>query len=273
MIELYLLSYAYQQRPALEQVSLRIGEGEFWGILGPNGSGKSTLLKLLARALKAQTGSILVAGRSIHSYGHREYARLVGYLPQEYSLVFDFTVQELVLMGRYPHQSLLGSSSFRDLKRVRPMMETTDVWELRARRFSQLSGGERQRVLLAAALAQEPRVLLLDEPTRALDLKHQLQILEMVHAQHRGRAMTVILVTHDLSLAGWYCTHLAVLKEGRLVEAGPTEAVYRPDLLETVFDVPLKPSAVPRQEAGQLVVDVQRYRLQRRGRQQGEAPA
>lgn len=171
-------------------------------------------------------------------------------------------------MGRYPHQSLMGLPSGGDLQRVRQAMASTDVWGLRHRRFSQLSGGERQRVLLAAALAQEPRVLLLDEPTRALDLKHQLQILETVFQQQKARRLTVILVTHDLNLAAWYCSHLAVLKNARLMAAGPVEKVFRVPLLEAVFDVPLKLS--PSEDGGgQVVVDLSRYRATHGGKAPG----
>lgn len=226
---------------SLEPVSFHVDPGEIVGIVGPNGSGKSSLLRLLAGLMVPSQGSIRLRGRSLGQLTRRDIARVVAVVPQEHVQVFPFTVAEYVLMGRSPHHPArlwsLGveEETDRDLACAQQAMSDTDVWSMADRPVSELSGGERQRVVIARALAQEPAVLLLDEPTAFLDINHQLEICRLISRLRIERRLTVVLVSHDLNVASQYCDRVLVLNGGRLVRIGSPEETIRPDVIRTVY--------------------------------------
>ena len=224
--------------PVLKNVSVEIASGEVMGILGPNGSGKSTLLKVLMRILVPQKGIVEMFGQPYLSLSQSTISRRVAFVPQETQQVFPFTINEMVLMGRYPHHSKtwgLGWEGFRDRSLVIQAMEDLNVSHLGERLITDVSGGERQRAIIARALAQEPEVLLLDEPTAFLDLHHQLDIARIVRRLNRERGMTVILVSHDLNLASQYCDRVLLFKDGEIVKIGHPQEVICREHLESVY--------------------------------------
>ena len=226
------------QSPVLKNVSLTIGSGEVLGILGPNGSGKSTLLKILMRILEPQQGTIEWFGQPPDAFSQADIARHVAFVPQETQQAFPFTINEMVLMGRYPHHGRtwsLGWEGSRDRAVAMQAMRDLDVAHLGMRLITNVSGGERQRAVIARALAQEPKVLLLDEPTAFLDLHHQLDIARIIRRLNRERGLTVVLVSHDLNLASQYCDRLLLLREGEVVTVGSPEEVIARESLEPVY--------------------------------------
>jgi iron complex transport system ATP-binding protein len=234
LIEVDGVRCAYDGVTVLDDVTLRIEPRDVVGILGPNGAGKSTLLRAMSRVLRPRAGRALLEGRDLYGeVSATESARAIGVVPQEGAPAFDFTVHEAVLMGRSPHLRRFQSESARDLEIVRHAMERTETWELRDRPVTELSGGERQRVILARAFAQEPRVLLLDEPTAHLDLGHQIQTMRMV----AELGCAVVAVMHDLNLAAAFCRRLIVLDRGRIAAAGDASQVLTAGMIERVFRI------------------------------------
>ncbi len=220
----------------LKELDLSVMRGEIYGIIGPNGSGKTTLLRLMAGYIEPDSGQVLVGGRAHESIPPTKLARIVAFVPQESQLVFQFTVMEVVLQGRYPYLGRLGIESPDDIDAARRAMETTDTYQFRNRWVEELSGGERQRVIIARALAQEPEILLLDEPTSFLDIKHQVGIHDLLRRLNREQGMTVISVLHDLTMASTYFDRLCLLNKSRAVSIGPPEEVIRYRLIKDVFD-------------------------------------
>jgi iron complex transport system ATP-binding protein len=227
-------------RWALNELSFKIREGEVFGIIGPNGSGKTSLLKLLAKVLRPRSGDIRLFREPLDAMAQDAVARLVALVPQESQQIFSFTVFEMVLMGRFPHHrrgafTVIGWETDGDLRLAEQAMTDTDVAHLAGRSIHEISGGERQRTMIARALAQEPRVLLLDEPTAFLDLHHQLDICRILRRLNRERGLTVVLVSHDLNLAAQYCDRVMLLENGRVFRLGTPDEVIRPEALETVY--------------------------------------
>jgi len=224
-------------------------------VLGPNGSGKSTLLRILLGRLAPDRGSVRLGGKEISEWSRRELARMIGVVPQDEDVAFPLTVRELVAMGRYAHLKALQPEGEADRRAVEEAMARCDVAGLGDRSIQQLSGGERQRARLARALAQEPGILALDEPTRALDIRHEMEILELLRELvTEGR--TVVVVTHNINLAARYADHLVVLDGGKLVAAGPPPEVLQRELLEQVYRWPvtLTRHAGPGPDAGAIQV-------------------
>jgi ABC-type cobalamin/Fe3+-siderophores transport system ATPase subunit len=242
-----LFRYSVTRQPdregtwVLRDLDFEVPSGEVLGIIGPNGSGKTSLLKLLAKLLRPQAGRISLFGSELAALSQEAVARSVALVPQESPPVFPFTIAEVVLMGRFPHRQRgwnFGSFGWEgpdDVKVAREAMDELDVGHLARRSIYEVSGGERQRAIIARALAQEPRVLLLDEPTAFLDLNHQLDICRILRRLNQERGLTVVLVSHDLNLASQYCDRLLMLSEGRVVRIGSPEEVIRPELLEKVY--------------------------------------
>lgn len=222
-------------QPVLRGIDLAVGPGEMIAVLGPNGSGKTTLVRVLAGLCPVAAGRVTLGDRPITALGRREVARRLGLVPQFPSYELGFGALETVLMGRAPHGSGLGLPSDRDVALARAAMRALDVAHLEDRRLGSLSGGERQRVMLARALAQEPRVLLLDEPTAHLDLRHQVETLALVRARCRERAMAVVVVVHEPGLAGSYADRVVLLANGRVRAVGTPREVLSPALLEEVY--------------------------------------
>ncbi len=205
------------------------------GVIGPNGAGKTSLLKLMAGLLRPEEGSVCLRGRDVRNMPPREIARQVAFVPQESHILFPFTVEELVLMGRFVHQSGWGWESATDLRIAHHVMRIMEVEHLVQRTFQALSGGERHRVMIARALAQDASLLLLDEPTAFLDLKHQIDIYDILKGLNRERHVTVILVSHDVNLASQHCDRLMLLHEGQSFRTGPPRDVLTVEHLRRVY--------------------------------------
>jgi iron complex transport system ATP-binding protein len=231
------MSFAYRRNPVFDGLDLTIDTGTITGVLGPNGSGKTTLVRLGSAALRPTAGRVTLFGSDVAELRARERAQRVAVVPQETHPVFDFTVEETVRMGRAPHLGLLGIERPLDFKIAREAMDRCEVAELASRSFRALSGGERQRVMLARALAQEAQLLLLDEPTAFLDLKHRLAIYERLAQLHREHGLTVVVVSHDINLAARYCDRLVLLRAGTIAADGPPGEVLRPDAIRSVYEV------------------------------------
>jgi len=214
-------------------VSLTFGNSMLTGIIGPNGSGKSTLLSILARTTDAD-GSVTVFGEESSKFSSREWAQQVAYLPQRVTVQYDFSVEETVAFGRYPHTGITGFLTQHDQAVIDRCLEETELHELRSRLLSELSGGERQRVFLASVLAQEPRILFLDEPTTALDIHHQAAFYRVVK-QCCANGITVILATHELTMAAHFCDELVLLSSGSIVTQGTAREVLQQSLLQQVY--------------------------------------
>jgi iron complex transport system ATP-binding protein len=231
------VTFGYERRPLLYDLSLRIDAGEMVGLLGPNGSGKTTLLRLLSGVLQPQEGEVLLEGRDVRHWGRRDLAQRIAVVPQELHMPFAFTVEHMVSLGRMPFvRPFLGSLNRNDQLVVRDAMEATGVAALAERVFNELSGGERQRVMIAMALAQEPVALLLDEPTSHLDIKYQVETLELIQGLNRERDVTVIASMHDLNLAARYFPRLILFQRAVVADAGPAQ-VLEPGLLSRVYGV------------------------------------
>ncbi|MGH2478877.1 MAG: ABC transporter ATP-binding protein, partial [Ktedonobacteraceae bacterium] len=236
LVEIEDLAFGYTGQPLLYGVQTRVGRGEMVGLLGPNGSGKTTLLRLLSGLLRAQQGRILLDGRELAAWGRRGIAQRVAVVPQELQVPFAFTVEQMVTLGRTPYIRLFGARTSHDYEIVREAMELAEVTVLAERVFNELSGGERQRVMVAMALAQQPRLLLLDEPTSHLDIKYQIEMLELVRRLNRETGVTVIAAMHDLNLAARYFPRLLLFQRGIVADGGPAE-VLEPHLLQRVYGV------------------------------------
>lgn len=232
-IEARNIVFGYAGRPLFDGLAVKVGSGEFVGLVGPNGSGKTTFLNLLTRVLRPSAGEILIDGVDVGALSARELARKVAVVPQESTIVFPFTVSEIVLMGRSPHlASMLERDE--DFEIADEAMRMTGVADLADRPIQRLSGGEKQAAFIARALAQRPSVLLLDEPTAFLDIKHQVDIYDILVRLNRERGITMIAVSHDLNLASHYCERVLVFKEGKLkFDGAPQQAITA----ETVRDV------------------------------------
>jgi iron complex transport system ATP-binding protein len=229
--------FSYPRAPVFLELTLGVPRGQILGLLGPNGSGKTTLVRLASGGLRPDSGTIRVLGHDTRTWPSRDRARCVAVVPQQTSPAFEFSVFQMALLGRAPHQGLLGLESDRDLALVREALRRTDILHLADRPFHSLSGGERQRVVLARALAQEAPILLLDEPTAFLDLRHRLQAYHLLRRLNRDQGMTVILVSHDLNLASRYCDRLVLLRCGEIVADGAPEVVVSREHLRTVYEI------------------------------------
>lgn len=230
------LSLSYGKRVAVDDVSFAIEAGEMVSIVGPNGSGKSTLLRGLSRLQRPSAGRVLLGETDIRSIAARQVARHLAILPQTPDAGADLTVRELVYRGRYPHQGVLQRVTPADSEAVDWAMQAADVSDLASRPLGSLSGGERQRAWIALALAQEPRVLLLDEPTSFLDIQHQVEVMHLLRRLNR-EGMTVVAILHDLVLAGRFTDRVIAMRNGRVAFDGPPMAVFEPAGLERVFGV------------------------------------
>lgn len=217
----------------LHGIDFTAGDRSLVGVIGPNGSGKSTLLKCIYRVLKPSKGAVFVDGQPLSEYRVRDSAKKIAVLAQHNFYNFEFTVQDVVLMGRAPHKRALERDSAADFKIVHEAMERVGVAPLRDRLFSTLSGGEQQRVLLARALAQQTPCLILDEPTNHLDIKYQLELLDLVRSLDR----TVIAAIHDLNIAAMYCDTIFVMQSGHIVAAGAPRDVLTRSLIRSVYEV------------------------------------
>jgi iron complex transport system ATP-binding protein len=225
--------------PVLRGVSCEVAPGDFLAIIGPNGAGKSTLVRAAAGLLRPRRGRVLLGGQPIETLPRREVARRLALVPQETTLAFPFRALEIVLMGRHPHLGAWQLESGADRELARQALARVGLAGLEERRFHEMSGGERQRLVLARAIAQQAPILLLDEPTAFLDLRHQVAIYDIL-ADLSAAGSTVVVVTHDVNLAGAYCRRALALRDGRVRASGPPAEIFRRDLLEEVYGVALR---------------------------------
>ena len=232
------ITFSYDRKPVLKDVSFSAKVGEWLGILGPNGSGKTTLIKCLAGILKPQSGKIEILplpSPPPKGEGTRTLSQTIAVVPQESAIAFPFTAFEIVMMGRTPYQKLFGFDSKRDVKVATEAMQMTGTLQFADRQFGELSGGERQAVIIARALAQEPKVLLMDEPTAFLDIRHQQDILGLIKKLNEEKGITVISAMHDINLALLYCRSILFLKDGQVFRSGATNDVVTYASLKEVF--------------------------------------
>ncbi|PTX51482.1 iron complex transport system ATP-binding protein [Melghirimyces profundicolus] len=228
---------AYRSRHVLRGLGVSVAPGEMVGVIGPNGSGKTTLIRLLSGEERPDRGTVFLDGEPISKWSGRERAARLAVLPQEGLPSVPFTVEEVVSMGRHPHQSFWPWAGSTDRESVERALSRSGLARDRTRRVDRLSGGERQRVAIAKAMAQEPKVLLLDEPTTYLDIAHQQTILDRIQQWQREEGLAVLVVLHDLNLASQYCDRLLLMKEGARWAEGPPEKVLTPSRLREVYGV------------------------------------
>ena len=237
-IETQNLSGGYSSKPVVEGINFTLENSEWLSLLGANGSGKSTFLKLLSRILQPTGGIILLDGKAIHRLPPNIVAQKVAILPQQQTVPAGLTVDRLVSLGRTPHQPWWQwELTSEDRQKVEEALIQTQMESFRDRSIAQLSGGERQRAFLALALAQDPKVLLLDEPTTYLDINYQLQLLELLQQLQQQRKLTIITVLHEINLAARYSDRLALLKQGNLYAVGTPADILTPEILARVFGV------------------------------------
>lgn len=238
-------TYPGADRPAVDGVSLEVPPGTLYGVLGPNGSGKSTLLKLLLGSLRPDDGRVAYGGRGPSEWGRRSLARRVGVVPQHEEVAFPVTVRELVAMGRYPHLGPWRAERDEDRRAVGRALRRCDLAGLEERPISTLSGGERQLARVARALAQEPEVLVLDEPTVSLDIRHEMEIFGLLRRLVDEEGVTVLLVTHNLNAAARTARRLLLLDDGRRAAEGPPEEVLTRATVEDVYGWPVRVARHP----------------------------
>jgi iron complex transport system ATP-binding protein len=228
---------SYGSINVLKAVNFAVKSGEFLGILGPNGSGKTTLLRSISRVLQPRRGVILIDDKDIYRMKSVDVAKRLAVVPQETPITFDFTALEVVLMGRNPHMPRFKMESKEDLAIAKNSMELTRTWEFADRPVTELSGGERQRVIIARALTQEPKILLLDEPTTHLDISNQLEIMDLIKCLCKIKKLVIVAVFHDFNLAARYCDSIILLKDGKIVAVGKSEETLTSENVRKVFNV------------------------------------
>ncbi len=230
------MDFGYEQEKLFDCFRLEVKQGEFLGIIGPNGAGKSTLLRLIAGLLKPEKGRINLLGHDLNKISRKQIARIAAVVPQESFFAFDYTVEDIVMMGRNPYLGRLQQPASVDYDKVNNVLEFVDAAVLRHKGINEISGGEKQRVVLARALAQEPELLLLDEATSHLDISHQHSILRIL-AQLNNQGKTIVFLSHDLNLAALSCSRILLLHHGRQVACDCPERVITPELIKSVYGI------------------------------------
>jgi iron complex transport system ATP-binding protein len=240
MLDIRDLTCGYGKDPVLRDVSVSVGDGEFVAIIGPNGSGKTTLLRAISKVVMPRKGTVLLDGKDIRHLSFRDLARRIAVVTNLRDADLNMCVEDFVLLGRIPHRKgITITENSTDRESVHKALALTDTLGLKRRRADSLSSGEKQMVYIARALAQEPRLLLLDEPTSHLDITHQVRVLDLIRRLNRERALTVITVLHDLNLAGEYCDRLFLLKQGSKVKDGTPGEVLTYEIIEDVYGTPV----------------------------------
>ncbi|EHS58151.1 ABC transporter ATP-binding protein [Paenibacillus sp. Aloe-11] len=248
-LEVAGLTRAFGEFHALENISWSVDEGSWWGIIGPNGSGKSTLLHLLSGVDQPTSGSVHIYGKKVGSYSRKELSRLLAVLQQEGLPPVGYTVREVVEMGRFPHQDWLGREKGVDVDFITDrVLERLGLASLADRALDRLSGGQRQRVALAKVMVQEPQILLLDEPTTYLDLRYQLEFMELLAEWRQETGVTIIAVLHDLNLTAQFCDDLLVLKDGMIEGVGASAELLTEERIRRVYGV--EPVMLPHPDSG-----------------------
>jgi iron complex transport system ATP-binding protein len=237
MLEIRNLDFAYRNLNVLEDINFSATAGEFIAIIGPNGAGKSTLIKIMDGILRSKNAMVLLDGKSVERIPRKELAQIIAYLPQESKFAFAYTAREVVLMGRFPYLQGVWAYGADDIHIVHDVMNLMEIHRFKDRNFNELSGGEKQRVMIASALAQQPKIILLDEPTSALDLHHQIAIYQILRELQNDQNLTVIVVTHDINLAAQFCNRIILMGNGKIISDGKPEEVLKFKLLQETFGV------------------------------------
>jgi iron complex transport system ATP-binding protein len=235
ILEVENISAGYFDKAIIKDINFSVKKGEFVGVIGPNGAGKSTLTRALTRVLRPSKGSIRYDGKDIYAISLNEAARSIAVVPQDTLIVFEFLVWDIVMMGRIPYINKFKKVTERDLEVIERCLNLTNTKGLSARFINELSAGERQRVIIAKALAQEPGLLVLDEPTSHLDISHQIEIFDLIKKLSRDEALTVIAVLHDLNLAAEYCDRIILMNEGQIFAQGAPKEVLNYKTIEKVY--------------------------------------
>ncbi len=231
------ITFKYDESTIIDCLDFQVKRGSFITIIGPNGSGKSTLLKLMAANLSCYEGTVLINNRGLNTYKMKELAKEMAVVPQDTSVSYDFDVYDIVLMGRNPHLKRFQKESEVDFQIVKEAMEQTDTLHLKDRKINEISGGERQRVIIARALAQQSKIILLDEPTSSLDIHHQLEVLELLKRLNKEKKVTIIAVLHDMNLAARYSQEILLLHHGKMLTMGKTEEVMTVENLQQAYQM------------------------------------
>lgn len=255
------VSFAYANQPTLRDVNLSLARGSLAALVGPNGSGKTTLLRLLMGILKPFSGNVEFNGKSLMRFSRREIARQIAFVPQELVMTYAFRVNEMVTLGRTPYVGAISGPTRHDRLVVEGIMDLTDIRPLGNRLVTELSGGEKQRVMIAMALAQEPQILLLDEPTVHLDINHQVEIMELIKTLNREQGLTVLATMHELNLAALYFDDLVMLERGRIAASGTPSEVLSAERIRQVFDARVEVHGHPTQPNVPQVVLLPNERL------------
>ncbi len=241
ILETENLSFSFQPgKPVLQKVSFGMDDAQMLAVIGPNGSGKSTLIRILSGVLKPEAGKISIQQKPLLEFGKKNLARKIAVVPQQTQITFSYTVLEIVLMGRAPYLKRFQLEGKRDLEMARRALELTDCEELAGRSIDEISGGEKQRVILARALAQEPEILLLDEPTAHLDLHHQIGFMQLLIQLKTESKISILFTTHDLNLASIFADQILILDQGKVAGLGNPGQVLNPELLSRVYQIKLK---------------------------------
>ena len=254
MIQIQKASFAYLNGLVLRNINLSVATGEMVGLLGPNGSGKTTLIKLASGIIRPNHGDIRLGNTGLSQISRKSIAHSVAVVPQQFHIPFAFTTTEVVMLGRFPFIKTLSGESSADRQITAEAMALVGLSQLAERRFDELSGGERQKVILAMALAQQPKLLLLDEPTLNLDISHQIEILELARRLNTTQKLTVIAAMHDLNMAALYFDRLILLKEGQIVADGTPSQVLTEDRIREVFAATVKVEMHPTTDVPHIIV-------------------
>jgi iron complex transport system ATP-binding protein len=252
-IEAQQITFSYTTDDVIKNVSLTVKQGEFLGIIGPNGAGKSTFLRILCGILHPQCGTVYVFDQDIKHIHPKRIAQHIGFVCQETYFSLNFLVEDIVHMGRYPYLRAFQKQNKQDREAVDYALEAADVSQFRKRPINSLSSGERQRVVIARTLAQEPKVLVLDEPTSHLDLYHQSTIMELLKKLN-GQGMSIIIVNHDLNLAGLYCQRLVLMHQGEVYAEGPPRSLLNRETLQEVYKTDVEIIIHPEKKIPQILL-------------------
>ena len=237
MIDIKNFSYSYDSNNIINDINLHIRDGSFNCILGPNGSGKTTLIKNIVRLLEPEKESIYISKKDIIDYSRKELSQNLALVPQTSFIEYEFTVEDIVMMGRMPYQKRFSSETAEDVKIVESAMIDTDVFYFKDRSINNLSGGERQRVIIARALAQKPKILILDEPISYLDIHHQVEIMKLIKKLSVENNITVIMILHDINFAIEYAENILFLKDGKIYASGTSDEVITSEIIKSVYGV------------------------------------
>jgi iron complex transport system ATP-binding protein len=230
------LTVGYQDHPVVKGVSFAVTKGSIFGLIGPNGSGKTTLFRCICALMKPWGGSVFLCDEDVSTMPKKKLAQKAAFIPQIHTVTFPYTVEEYVLMGRYPHRGRMMPFTSEDRRIVAETLEMLDLAEVRSQRIQRLSGGEMQRVFLACGLAQKPEILLMDEPTTHLDIGHQIRLLDLVEDLSHASGLTVLVTLHDLNLASLYCTSIALMDYGQIHVQGSPEEVLTAENIQHVYE-------------------------------------